>query len=366
MAALPRRRARRARRDDGDRGRGRRAERDGDGRRGRRPLRAVAAPPAARPGRARRGRSRGASCSRIRRRPTARSGMAAMAASTDGFVLAEKDLEIRGAGEVFGERQSGWSDLKLGRIPRDEAIVIEARRGRRGDPRRRPRSRRARAAARGGRRPPRRRRRVPLQVVSTPRASRGDLRVIAGSAAGAGSPCPGGDRCAADEGHGARGGVLRARRAWRDRRRDGARPLRRQAARSGSRRSRGRRARPCSSNATATRSARSRQPRRRSGFGARSADVVRADVGRFLAGPPPARGALRPRVRRPALRRADDEVAAARARRGRGTGLARARRDRGRRAARPASVVAARRAARTAGSARSGIRSSSFLEPAYD
>ena len=54
--------------------------------------------------------------------------MAAMAASTDGFLLAEKDLEIRGAGEVFGERQSGWSDLKLGRIPRDEEIVLEARR----------------------------------------------------------------------------------------------------------------------------------------------------------------------------------------------------------------------------------------------
>jgi len=52
----------------------------------------------------------------------------AMAASADGFDLAEKDLEIRGAGEVFGERQSGFSDLKLGRIPRDEAIVMETRR----------------------------------------------------------------------------------------------------------------------------------------------------------------------------------------------------------------------------------------------
>jgi ATP-dependent DNA helicase RecG len=54
--------------------------------------------------------------------------MQAMAKSTDGFLLAEKDLEIRGAGEVFGERQSGFSDLKLGRIPRDEAVVIETRR----------------------------------------------------------------------------------------------------------------------------------------------------------------------------------------------------------------------------------------------
>jgi ATP-dependent DNA helicase RecG len=42
-------------------------------------------------------------------------------------LLAERDLEIRGAGEVFGERQAGFSDLKLGRIPRDESIVLEAR-----------------------------------------------------------------------------------------------------------------------------------------------------------------------------------------------------------------------------------------------
>ncbi len=60
--------------------------------------------------------------------PEGEERMSAMASSTDGFALAEKDLEIRGAGEVFGERQSGFSDLKLGRIPRDEAIVVEARR----------------------------------------------------------------------------------------------------------------------------------------------------------------------------------------------------------------------------------------------
>jgi ATP-dependent DNA helicase RecG len=29
---------------------------------------------------------------------------------------------------VFGERQSGWTDLKLGRLPRDEPIVVDARR----------------------------------------------------------------------------------------------------------------------------------------------------------------------------------------------------------------------------------------------
>jgi ATP-dependent DNA helicase RecG len=63
--------------------------------------------------------------------PTTEDGearMEAIAASTDGFLLAEKDLEIRGAGEVFGAKQSGINDLKLGRIPRDEEIVIDARR----------------------------------------------------------------------------------------------------------------------------------------------------------------------------------------------------------------------------------------------
>jgi ATP-dependent DNA helicase RecG len=59
--------------------------------------------------------------------PEGRARIEAMVESTDGFLLAERDLEIRGAGEVFGERQAGFSDLKLGRLPRDEAIVLMAR-----------------------------------------------------------------------------------------------------------------------------------------------------------------------------------------------------------------------------------------------
>jgi ATP-dependent DNA helicase RecG len=59
--------------------------------------------------------------------PEGTARMDAMVESTDGFLLAERDLEIRGAGEVFGERQAGFSDLKLGRIPRDEPYVIAAR-----------------------------------------------------------------------------------------------------------------------------------------------------------------------------------------------------------------------------------------------
>jgi ATP-dependent DNA helicase RecG len=59
--------------------------------------------------------------------PEGQSRLEAMRDTTDGFELAERDLEIRGAGAVFGERQSGISDLRLGRLPRDEPTVIEAR-----------------------------------------------------------------------------------------------------------------------------------------------------------------------------------------------------------------------------------------------
>jgi ATP-dependent DNA helicase RecG len=53
--------------------------------------------------------------------------MEAMEESTDGFLLAERDLEIRGSGQVFGERQAGLGDLKLGRLPRDAKYVEYAR-----------------------------------------------------------------------------------------------------------------------------------------------------------------------------------------------------------------------------------------------
>jgi ATP-dependent DNA helicase RecG len=59
--------------------------------------------------------------------PHGEARMEAMVESGDGFELAERDLAIRGAGEVFGERQAGWTDLKLGRLPQDEPIVIAAR-----------------------------------------------------------------------------------------------------------------------------------------------------------------------------------------------------------------------------------------------
>jgi ATP-dependent DNA helicase RecG len=59
--------------------------------------------------------------------PQGEARLQAMVDSSNGFELAERDLAIRGAGEVFGERQAGWTDLKLGRLPQDEPIVLVAR-----------------------------------------------------------------------------------------------------------------------------------------------------------------------------------------------------------------------------------------------
>jgi ATP-dependent DNA helicase RecG len=62
--------------------------------------------------------------------PTTPEGLArlqAMVDSTDGFHLADVDLELRGGGQLFGDRQSGRSDLRLGRLPRDQKAVTFAR-----------------------------------------------------------------------------------------------------------------------------------------------------------------------------------------------------------------------------------------------
>ena len=54
--------------------------------------------------------------------------LAAMAATGDGFRLAEEDLRIRGQGTVFGLRQAGLADLRLADILEDFEILVEARR----------------------------------------------------------------------------------------------------------------------------------------------------------------------------------------------------------------------------------------------
>jgi ATP-dependent DNA helicase RecG len=51
----------------------------------------------------------------------------AMVETTDGFELAERDLEIRGEGQLLGARQSGFSDLRFVRLRRDKDLLERAR-----------------------------------------------------------------------------------------------------------------------------------------------------------------------------------------------------------------------------------------------
>ena len=62
--------------------------------------------------------------------PTTPDGTArleAVAGSTDGFALAETDLELRGEGTILGARQQGRSDLRLARLSRDREVLEVAR-----------------------------------------------------------------------------------------------------------------------------------------------------------------------------------------------------------------------------------------------
>jgi len=62
----------------------------------------------------------------------ARERLKAMAETADGFVIAERDLKLRGPGDFFGTRQSGVPQLRAGDLTRDvdllELAYSEARR----------------------------------------------------------------------------------------------------------------------------------------------------------------------------------------------------------------------------------------------
>jgi ATP-dependent DNA helicase RecG len=62
-----------------------------------------------------------------RKTTVARERLGIMEETTDGFRIAEKDLEIRGQGEILGTRQSGIQTFKIGNIIRDLEILEEAR-----------------------------------------------------------------------------------------------------------------------------------------------------------------------------------------------------------------------------------------------
>jgi ATP-dependent DNA helicase RecG len=58
---------------------------------------------------------------------SAQARLEALVASNDGFELAEKDLEIRGEGQLLGTRQAGLSDLRFTRLRGDRRLLEEAR-----------------------------------------------------------------------------------------------------------------------------------------------------------------------------------------------------------------------------------------------
>lgn len=53
---------------------------------------------------------------------TAQQRLGVLRDSNDGFVIAEKDLEIRGAGEILGTRQTGVADFKVADLERDAEL----------------------------------------------------------------------------------------------------------------------------------------------------------------------------------------------------------------------------------------------------
>jgi ATP-dependent DNA helicase RecG len=57
----------------------------------------------------------------------ARARLQVMRDSNDGFVIAEKDLELRGPGEVLGTRQTGLLQMRIADLQRDAELLPAVR-----------------------------------------------------------------------------------------------------------------------------------------------------------------------------------------------------------------------------------------------
>jgi len=58
----------------------------------------------------------------------ARERLEAMRSTSDGFVIAEKDLELRGPGELLGTRQTGLADFRIADLARDADLLPDVHR----------------------------------------------------------------------------------------------------------------------------------------------------------------------------------------------------------------------------------------------
>jgi ATP-dependent DNA helicase RecG len=58
----------------------------------------------------------------------ARERLAILRATTDGFAIAQRDLELRGPGEVLGTRQTGEMGFRIADLLRDQPLVPQVQR----------------------------------------------------------------------------------------------------------------------------------------------------------------------------------------------------------------------------------------------
>ncbi|MGH8246841.1 MAG: helicase-related protein, partial [Gammaproteobacteria bacterium] len=58
----------------------------------------------------------------------ARARLELMRSTSDGFEIAERDMELRGPGELFGARQTGLQSLRVARLSRDANLIPQVQR----------------------------------------------------------------------------------------------------------------------------------------------------------------------------------------------------------------------------------------------